>query len=492
MYQGVVFSQTRRAALLAGLVLALGAQGAGAQDIDKCKAAIAKNAQKLASAELKALQKCEEGRVKGKITTTCALDTKTQDKINKAKAKATEKIEGTCAGVTVAEAGFAGLVARCTGGNAAGARCVDNGDCQFPPATAGAEDGTCDAVTECPALLNGTLGCNALPLASANDIDDCLICTTESKVEALVATLYGALNAPSEDKDDSKCQLDIGKRTAKYLDKVEKALAKCEDGRIKGKILTTCDVDPKTQDKIAKAQSKLADAISGSCDSDARISRAIAPGELYAAGSRFGSCGIATPSTGAGLLSVLGCIADDAAACDVGLSTGDPACATPLCGNGQIDNGESCDDGNTLNESGAGPSDSCPADCSIATCAPNGTQSATVSFTAPVDLTGMTLVVVYDDSKVSIPGSNGDAAVQAAVTSGSFSSTPNDTNYALRNVLLDPFLGGVASGPAFQIQLTKCTGAPAPTAADFGCFVVDAADINVAPVAGVTCSVSVP
>ena len=104
----------------------------------------------------------------------------------------------------------------------------------------------------------------------------------------------------------------------------------------------------------------------------------------------------------------------------------------------------------------------------------------------------MTVVVHYDDSKASIPGSNGDPAVQGAVLSSFFAMTPNDTDYALRNVLIDPSLVGVPAGEAFTIAFSTCNGAPAPVAADFSCIVVDATDANSKPASGVSCSVTVP
>src|SRR4051794_7018361 len=87
MYQRIIVRQTRIAALLAAVALAFGATIAGAQDIPGCQAAVVKGAQKYASTRVKALQKCEEGRLTGKITTTCATDAKTQDKITKASDK---------------------------------------------------------------------------------------------------------------------------------------------------------------------------------------------------------------------------------------------------------------------------------------------------------------------------------------------------------------------------------------------------------------------
>ena len=75
----------------------------------------------------------------------------------------------------------------------------------------------------------------------------------------------------------------------------------------------------------------------------------------------------------------------------------------------------------------------------------------------------------------------------------SFSLTPNDLDYALRAVLIDPTFEGVGAGPALTIQFDVCQGAAPPPAAAFTCSVLDAVDADLAPVADhVECSVLLP
>jgi cysteine-rich repeat protein len=470
------------AAAAAALVMIFGATAASGQDADKCQATITKNAQKYASKLAKGLQKCEEGRLKGTITTDCATDPKTQDKIGKAAGKLAEKITGDCAGVALADAGLAGLVTRCDGGGNMGSRCVDDNDCP---------DAACSPVDECPAFLNGSLACDGLALTDAASIADCFECNINAKVQTAIDSFYVSLNAASEDPDDTKCQKDIGKRATKYFDKVEKSLAKCEDALLKGKVMSCPDA--KATDKIGKALAKLNDAIGKSCDTPDRIARVLNSGKLYSTAPRWGSCGVTAPSTTAGLASTLACLAESAAECDVAASTGDTVCTSQLCGNGQIDGTETCDDGNTINESGLGSADICPSDCAVAACTPSGSVNVTVNFTPPAGMSLLSGVVLlsYDDSKISIPGSLGDPPVVARFASPSFATSPNDVDYAVRVVLQDPFLIGVAAGEAFTVQFDTCQGAPAPTAADLGCMFVDAADTNFVTVLGTTCSVTV-
>ena len=96
----------------------------------------------------------------------------------------------------------------------------------------------------------------------------------------------------------------------------------------------------------------------------------------------------------------------------------------------------------------------------------------------------------YPDGTVDVPGSDNDAAVQAAVTSEFFSVTPNDSNYALTTVLIDPFFLGVNAGTAMTVRFDLCTGATAPPAGAFNCRVVDASDPTPATITDqVTCSI---
>ena len=483
MHQRMNLRQTWLKTAVAGAALLFGASVAGAQDIPKCQRAVVKGAQKYASARMKALQKCEEGRLTGKITTTCALDTKTQDKIGKAATKLSDGIAKACTSVTVADLNMDGLVSKCAGGTRDGERCVDVNDCPG--------GGACNAIDECPTFLNGTLpGDDAceIALTSPATVGDCLECAAAVKVDSVVSSFYTTLNAASEDKDVLKCQKDIGKRTAKYFDAVEKALAKCQDALINGKV-TSCP-DSKANDKIAKSLAKLNDAIAKTCTDGAVISAAAGAGKVWGQASRYGSCGATGAQTPAGLAANLACLAENAAACDVGLSVGDPACSTALCGNGQIDAGETCDDGNTTQDTGVGGDDVCPADCNAA-CAVSGAQNVTVNITTPEPLLNALLLLSYNDTDVSIGGIGNDAPVIAAVSSGVFATSPRDTDTALRIGLEDPSFTGVGSGAAATVSFSVCSAATV-TAADFGCMVVDAGNTSFASISGVTCSVSVP
>ncbi len=86
-----------------------------------------------------------------------------------------------------------------------------------------------------------------------------------------------------------------------------------------------------------------------------------------------------------------------------------------------------------------------------------------------------------------------DAAVLRSVTSDFFSVTPNDTDFSLTTVLLDPFLLGVPAGPAVTVEFQRCTGASPPSPGAFTCTVVSAGDPTPVDITGqVACLVVLP
>lgn len=165
-------------------------------------------------------------------------------------------------------------------------------------------------------------------------------------------------------------------------------------------------------------------------------------------------------------------------------STTRPAAA---CGNGVIEPGETCDDGNTVD------GDSCPSNCRIELCtaAPSTARAFTVSFTRPAgaDVAGITVLVDYPEGKVGIPGSGGDNSVKSSITNlptGAL-GTPNDLDYAVREVVAS--FNPIPEGRLFTLTFQDCQGATPPAASEFGCRVEDAADQLGLPVDGVTCTV---
>jgi hypothetical protein len=115
-----------------------------------------------------------------------------------------------------------------------------------------------------------------------------------------------------------------------------------------------------------------------------------------------------------------------------------------------------------------------------------------VSLTSTVALTGATVVLYYDDAKVSMPGLPGPISAADIAGIPDWSAQGSDTGYAVRALVTDDTFAGLASGPAFTLNFKRCSGAPAPVAADFDCYVADASDNAFAVAYGATCSVTVP
>ncbi len=134
----------------------------------------------------------------------------------------------------------------------------------------------------------------------------------------------------------------------------------------------------------------------------------------------------------------------------------------------------------------------------IGTCTQGTTHDPfVVSFAVPdssVLVQGLTVLVDYPETKVTIPGSGNATTVRQAiinVQSGALSQ-PNDLDYALRDVVAGTS-HPLTPGNLFTINFFDCMNvAVPPTPADFTCTVEVATDPLGLPDQGVTCTVSTP
>jgi len=104
---------------------------------------------------------------------------------------------------------------------------------------------------------------------------------------------------------------------------------------------------------------------------------------------------------------------------------------------------------------------------------------------------GITVLVDYPESQVTIPGSGNATSVRQTiinVQSGALSQ-PNDLDFALREILAGT-ANPLTPGNLFTINFFDCQGATPPTAADFTCTVETASDPLGLPDVGVTCAVT--
>jgi cysteine-rich repeat protein len=261
---------------------------------------------------------------------------------------------------------------------------------------------------------------------------------------------------------------------------VRKATQKCTASLLAGKV-PSCP-DGKLSAALTKAQTKLTDGITKKC------------GDNLFAETLNGDQGLgldplapvlALPNSGTAFGTTAETLLNQLTSCSDGFAVPSTlgGCASD-CGNGQIDLGEDCDDGNVVN------GDNCPADCKLNTaCAVTGTATVTFNVTAPADVSplgALKAYLAYDNTKINLPGSG--AAAAAAVTANAFSISANDLDSALIVVLADPSDIGA---PPFTVQFNICSGATV-TASDFNCLVEQAGAAAGAQTAyGVTCSVTV-
>ena len=173
------------------------------------------------------------------------------------------------------------------------------------------------------------------------------------------------------------------------------------------------------------------------------------------------------------------CTTNNIAGCDAN-------CTTPRCGNGNVSGSETCDDGNTDDM------DNCPSNCIIESCTnPGGDYTVAVDFAGSESVAGITVFLDYPEGEVIIPGSGGDQAVSDSITDlpGFAFGQANDLDHALIEAVADT--DAFPSGLLFNVHFQSCNGAT-PAANEFNCVVTSAGDVNLVPIEGVTCSVSVP
>jgi hypothetical protein len=222
------------AAVVATLTMIAVATPASAQytsDQLKCRQTIAKESAKLAKTIGKVLIGCHKNQQKGKVTAgnDCndvdAPETDVKGKVNNTKSKMTDKISDPAKG-------------KCTALNVG---YINYHQCPSP----------CDIPVP-------TIG-------DASDVAACLICLTETEVEAMVTAAQDS-PAPPLGKDDAKCHSGIGKNLTKHLDTALKERPKCQNAAESAGATT---VDPACQGSIAKidtTRTKGEDKVTKACD----------------------------------------------------------------------------------------------------------------------------------------------------------------------------------------------------------------------------------
>jgi cysteine-rich repeat protein len=352
--------------------------------------------------------------------------------------------------------------------------------------------GTCDPADRCPAAIDDSApfsNCDA-PLATISDVETCLECNSNSIASVATAFAWDNRRPPfgdpafgqPDDGDSGKsvlgCTRDLGKGVDKYFEAVRKATQKCTASKLKGKVMSCPDATMTAA--LSKAKTSLTGTISKGCDATPTLfAETAALDNVLADDPQSGSLNLPNSSSAFGDNSAA--LMDRLASCSDGLAVG-KGCQT-FCGNGQIDIGEDCDDGNVLD------GDNCPSNCILKTsCAVTGTKTVTVNVSAPASvlpLGALKVYLAYDNNKVNIPGTGSAAA--ASVTASAFGESVNDLDSAIIVVLDDPSDVG---SPPFSVEFNVCSAASV-SASDFTCMVQQAATTGAVNASGVSCSVTV-
>ncbi len=223
---------------------------------EKCTAAIVKSGAAFVQAKAKALAKCEEAMVKGKLARgDCHADPKASRAISKAEAKLRSNIAKGCGGKdkTCGTADDEALAAI-------------GWDITCP----NFEQGSCNgAITDC------------------TDIAACVACIGEAATDRAIDIAYDALvpSNPKTEKALNKCQVAIGKATTAFFVAKSKALAKCWVAVNANKANTPCPLpgDGKAAGAITKAENKKRATICKACGGADKLCNGIgdlAPAEI--------------------------------------------------------------------------------------------------------------------------------------------------------------------------------------------------------------------
>jgi hypothetical protein len=147
------------------------------------------------------------------------------------------------------------------------------------------------------------------------------------------------------------------------------------------------------------------------------------------------------------------------------------------CGNGLIEQGESCE--------------ACAADCKVEACeAGSGASTFRVELAAPPGSqpSAVTLLLAYRSSVLGIPGKGSDPEVRQRIESDASPAVliPNDLGHALRVVVAKG--GGFGSTTVVRVRFDRCAGAREPALGDLAC-VVEGCSGAAGAIHGCTCAV---
>jgi len=221
-------------------VLALAATG-HAQSAARCQADTSKAYAKYVQTRSKLLQKCEDGKVSGRLPASqvCANETQTATLVARARDRLLAKITASCGGADGA---------------------CGTGD-DLPLASIGwGSDPTC------PGFPAGS--CSG-SIASCGDVGTCVACVGDAAVDQSIALYYGGLASGQFGSASAvnRCQRAIGRYASKFLKAKSKTLARCWQGRFKGQHANDCPSpgDGRAALLIQRAEARARSSLCNAC-----------------------------------------------------------------------------------------------------------------------------------------------------------------------------------------------------------------------------------
>ncbi len=223
------------------VAMTLGVRERALADPVVCTTGIARAASKHLQGLEKAMQKCEDAKVRHRLRST--IDCSTDPLFDPIRTALLTKL-------------FVAINVSCGGSNRA---CGDGDDQPLAPTGWG-------AVAQCPDLDGA--GC-LNPIANCTDVAQCLECMDRAAVAQDLHTTYGAFDASQFGTNSAinACQRAIGKATARYLEKRSKAMEACWEARLKGLHSNPCPSpgDGKAAAQIAKEEQRKTTTICRAC-----------------------------------------------------------------------------------------------------------------------------------------------------------------------------------------------------------------------------------
>jgi len=232
--------------VLAALAVASALAGPARAVPEQCRAAIIKASAAFVQAESRALRRCGERIVRGKLPpgTDCLAHLPTANALSRAGDKLRARVTKACGGSD---------------------RTCGTAD-DDPLAEIGWDIGSCPFIVGAP--------CDEIAIGSCADVSTCLECIGDAAVSASLEFVYGAMIAtdPKTQKEQRRCQLALGRSVDKLLVHRSRALSRCWGSVNAERADAPCPEpgDGKALEALARAEGKAVAAICKACGGDDR------------------------------------------------------------------------------------------------------------------------------------------------------------------------------------------------------------------------------